>query len=143
MSRSITLEQILSVLRSSSVPEERSNDVKSNFWASYKKAADEYDDAFLERAHDNIGVILNFAGLLSVVISTFIGGMQPDSGDTTNALLVQLIQVSVDGPSAVDDISNLSSTTGYSSSTVWAQTLAYIGLALSMLAAFGAVVGKQ
>ncbi|KAG1822041.1 uncharacterized protein BJ212DRAFT_1426470 [Suillus subaureus] len=69
--------------------------------------------------------------------------MQPDSGDTTNALLVQLIQVTVHGSSAIPDISNLSSTTRYPSSTAWAQTLAYIALALSILAAFGAVVGKQ
>jgi hypothetical protein len=60
ISRSNTLEQILSVLRSSSNAENRNHDVKPKFWATYKKAADEYDDAFLPRAHDNIGVILNF-----------------------------------------------------------------------------------
>jgi hypothetical protein len=86
---------------------------------------------------------VNQAGLLSAAICTFIGGMQPDTGDTTNALLVQLIQVTVHGSSAVQDISHLSSTTPYPSSTAWAQTLAYIGLALSISAAFGAVVGKQ
>ncbi|KAG1840696.1 hypothetical protein DFJ58DRAFT_666957, partial [Suillus subalutaceus] len=143
MSRSNILEQILGVLRTSSIAEERSNDVKSKFWATYKKVSDEYDDDFLNRAHGDIGIILTFAGLLSAAICTFIGGMQPDSGDTTNALLVQLIQVTVHGSSAVPDISNLSSTTLYPSSTAWAQTLAYIALALSILAAFGAVVGKQ
>ncbi|KAG2070785.1 hypothetical protein BDR04DRAFT_1076372, partial [Suillus decipiens] len=143
MSRSDILEQILSVLRTSSIAEELSNDVKSKFWATYKKVSDEYDNDFLARAHGDIGIILTFAGLLSAVISTFIGGMQPDSRDTTNALLVQLIQVIVDGPSAVHDIGNLSPTTRYSSSAVWVQTLAYSGLALSILAAFGAVVGKQ
>ncbi|KAG2107553.1 hypothetical protein BD769DRAFT_1366196, partial [Suillus cothurnatus] len=143
ISRSNTLEQILSVLRSSSNAENRNHDVKPKFWATYKKAADEYDDAFLPRAHDNIGVILNFAGLLSVVICAFIGGMQPDSGDTTNALLVQLIQVTVEGSSAINDISNLSSTAIYSVSNNMAQTLAYIGLALSLLTAFVAVVVKQ
>ncbi|KAG2107583.1 hypothetical protein BD769DRAFT_131158 [Suillus cothurnatus] len=138
-----TLEQILSVLRTSSIAEERSNDDKSKFWATYKKVSDEYDDDFLKRAHGDIGIILTFAGLLSAAICTFIGGMQPDTGDTTNALLVQLIQVTVHGSSAVQDINHLSSITPYPSSTAWAQTLAYIGLALSISAAFGAVVGKQ
>ncbi|KAG1790013.1 uncharacterized protein HD556DRAFT_1243012, partial [Suillus plorans] len=143
MPRSNTLQHILSLLSSSSIAEKHSKDIKSKFWTTYKKVADEYDDDFLQRAHGDIGVILTFAGLLSAVISTFIGGMQPDSGVTTNALLVQLIQVTVDGPSAVHNISNLSSVTHYSSLTIWAETLAYIGLALSILAAFGAVVGKQ
>ncbi|KAG2362584.1 hypothetical protein BDR07DRAFT_1333020, partial [Suillus spraguei] len=138
-----TLKQILSVLRTSSIAEERSNDIKSKFWATYKKVSDDYDDDFLKRAHGDIGIILTFAGLLSATISTFIGGMQPDSGNTTNALLVNLIQVTVNGSSAVHDISNLSSTTPYSTSTVWAQALAYTALALSILAAFGAVVVKQ
>ncbi|KAG2070777.1 hypothetical protein BDR04DRAFT_992489, partial [Suillus decipiens] len=116
-------------------------DVKSKFWATYKKVSDGYDDDFLARAHGDIGIILTFAGLLSATISTFIGGMQPDSGNTTNILLMQLIQISVNGSSA--NIGNLSSTTRYSTSTIWAQALAYIGLALSILAAFGAVVVKQ
>jgi hypothetical protein len=68
--------------------------------------------------------------------------MQPNPGDTTNALMVQLIKAIADGSGAVD-ISNLSSSTGYSSSTVWMQALAYASLAFSLLAAFGAVVGKQ
>ncbi|KAG1886657.1 hypothetical protein F4604DRAFT_1282599 [Suillus subluteus] len=90
-----------------------------------------------------MGIILTFAGLFSAVNSTFIVGMQPDSGDTTNALLLYLIQISVNGPNSVPDINTLSSSTGYSSSTVWVQTLAYASLSFSVLAAFGAVLGKQ
>ncbi|KAG2078333.1 hypothetical protein BDR04DRAFT_998369, partial [Suillus decipiens] len=143
MSRSNTLEQILSVLKTSTIAEEPSNDDRSKFWVTYKKVSDEYDTDFLKREHGNVNIILTFAGLLTAGISTFIGGMQPDSGDTTNALLVQLIQVTVNGPSAIHDINNLSATAPYSSSIVWAQTLAYIALVLSILAVFGAVVGKQ
>ncbi|KAG1851032.1 hypothetical protein C8R48DRAFT_640714, partial [Suillus tomentosus] len=69
--------------------------------------------------------------------------MQPNPTDTTNALLVQLIAITVNGSSAAHDISDISSSTGYSSSTVWIQTLAYISLALSVIAAFGGVLGKQ
>jgi hypothetical protein len=64
MTRSHTLEQILSVLRTSSIAEERSNDDKSKFWATYKKVSDEYDDDFLKRAHGDIGIILTFVRLL-------------------------------------------------------------------------------
>ncbi|KAG1724654.1 uncharacterized protein EDB91DRAFT_124909 [Suillus paluster] len=103
----------------------------------------QYDDDFLERANDDMSIILTFAGLFSAVNSTFITGMQPNPGNTTNALLLYLIQVTVD-PNAPHDISNsISSPTGYSSSTVWMQTLAYASLAFSVLAAFGAVMGKQ
>ncbi|KAG1805472.1 uncharacterized protein BJ212DRAFT_868580 [Suillus subaureus] len=69
--------------------------------------------------------------------------MQPNPGDTTNVLLLYLIQTTVNGPNSVPDINTLSSSTGYSSSTVWVQTLAYASLAFSVLAAFGAVLGKQ
>ncbi|KAG2109033.1 uncharacterized protein F5147DRAFT_836864 [Suillus discolor] len=138
-----TLGHILEVLRESTIAGERGKDDRSKFWAKYKKISNGYDDDFLNRAQGDIFVILTFAGLLSTVIATFIIGMQPDPGDTTNALLVQFIAITVNGSSAAHDISNLSSLTGYSSSTVWIQTLTYMSLALSIIAAFGAVLGKQ
>lgn len=69
--------------------------------------------------------------------------MQPNLGDTTNALLVQLIQITVNGPGFTTDITYLSSSVGFSSSNVWMQVLAYASLAFSVLATFGAVLGKQ
>ena len=68
--------------------------------------------------------------------------MQPNPADTTNDLVLELIKI-VANPNAVDDIGSLSSSTGFSSSTVWMQTLSYASLSLSLLAAFGAVMGKQ
>ncbi|KAG0692595.1 hypothetical protein DFH29DRAFT_771631, partial [Suillus ampliporus] len=118
-------------------------DVDSNFWETYKKVSNEYDDDFLARANDDMGIILTFAGLFSAVNSTFIIGMQPNPGDTINALLLYLIQIVADGPNAAHDVSGLSSSTGYSSSMIWMQTLSYASLAFSVLAAFGAVLGKQ
>ncbi|KAG2103375.1 uncharacterized protein F5147DRAFT_543203, partial [Suillus discolor] len=118
-------------------------DDNSRFWATYKKVSTEYDDDFLRRANDDMTIILTFAGLFSAVNSTFIAGMQPNPGDTTNILLLHLIQITVNGPNSVPDISNLSSSTVYPPSTVWVQTLAYASLAFSVLAAFGAVLGKQ
>ncbi|KAJ8586737.1 hypothetical protein M405DRAFT_716017, partial [Rhizopogon salebrosus TDB-379] len=118
-------------------------DVESKFWASYKKVSNEYDDDFLERANDDMAIILTFAGLFSAVNSTFIVKMQPNPADTTNILMLQLIKIVAEGPNAANDIGSLSSSTGYSSSIVWMQTLAYACLAFSVLAAFGAVMGKQ
>ena len=68
--------------------------------------------------------------------------MKPDPVDTTNTLMLQMMNIMVNGPDAVN-ISNISSSTPYSSSAAWMQTLSYASLALSLLAAFGAVLGKQ
>ena len=68
--------------------------------------------------------------------------MQPNPVDTTNGLLVQLIQISLYGPSAAQP-ATLSASTGYSSANFWTQALAYTSLAFSLLAAFGAVLGKR
>ncbi|KAG1838907.1 hypothetical protein DFJ58DRAFT_626619, partial [Suillus subalutaceus] len=118
-------------------------DDNSKFWATYKKISAEHDNDFLEQANDDMGIILTFAAIFAAVNSTFIVGMQPNPGDTTNALLLYLIQMSVNGPNSVPDINTLSSSTGFPSSTVWMQSLAYASLAFSVLAAFGAVLGKQ
>ncbi|KAG2040623.1 hypothetical protein BDR03DRAFT_840018, partial [Suillus americanus] len=114
----------------------------SKFWATYDTVSMEYDDDFLSRANDDMGIVLTFAGLFSAVNSTFIIGMQPNPGNNTNVLLLNLIKIIAD-PNGVHDISNLSSSTGFPSSTVWMQALAYSSLLFSLLAAFGAVMGKQ
>jgi hypothetical protein len=55
---------------------------------------------------------------------------------------VQLIQIATYGPTAIQPAS-LSSITSYSPSRVWTQALAYVSLSFSLLAALGAVLGKQ
>ncbi|OJA13709.1 hypothetical protein AZE42_12154 [Rhizopogon vesiculosus] len=39
-----TLEQILDVLRGSTISEDRGQDIESSFWATYKKVSNEHDD---------------------------------------------------------------------------------------------------
>ncbi|OAX35581.1 hypothetical protein K503DRAFT_670151, partial [Rhizopogon vinicolor AM-OR11-026] len=117
-------------------------DAKTKFWAAYKKVSGEYDDDMLGRCNGNMDIVLIFAGLFSAANTAFIIAMQPNPIDTTNALLVQLIQITLSGPSAVQPMI-ISSSTGYSYSDFWTQVLAYASLALSLLAAFGAVLGKQ
>lgn len=82
------------------------------------------------------------AGLFSAVTTSFIIASQPSPQDSTNALLTQLILLTANGTSAPQSFA-LPLQAGYSSSAVWAQSLAYASLLLSLLAAFGAILGKQ
>ncbi|KAG1882252.1 hypothetical protein F4604DRAFT_1533986, partial [Suillus subluteus] len=117
-------------------------DALSKFWATYKTVSDEYDDDMLERCNGNMDIVLIFAGLFATVNTAFIIAMQPNPSDTTNDLLVQLIHnISNGRPATQPNI--LASSTGLSSSKLWMQALAYASLAISLLAAYGAVMGKQ
>ncbi|KAG0692534.1 hypothetical protein DFH29DRAFT_839729, partial [Suillus ampliporus] len=136
------LQQIVEILKTSTISEERGKDVRSKFWAAYKKVSGEFDDNMLETCNGNMDIILIFAGLFSTVNTAFIIAMQPNPVDTTNALLVQLIQITVNGTSAAQP-ATISPITSYSSSNFWMQALGYMSLALGLLAAFGAVLGKQ
>lgn len=68
--------------------------------------------------------------------------MQPNPADTTNDLLVQFMQHTWNGSSVAQPVI-LSAPVSYSSSKIWMQVLAYMSLTFSLLAAFGAVLGKQ
>ncbi|KAG1773521.1 hypothetical protein EDD22DRAFT_737830, partial [Suillus occidentalis] len=115
-------------------------DALSKFWAAYKTVSGEYDEDMLERCNGNMDIVLIFAGLFSAVNTAFIIAMQPDPIDITNVLLVQLIQ-NTSGSATQPTI--LPPPTGFSSSKSWMQALAYASLAFSLLAAYGAVMGKQ
>ena len=86
------------------------------------------------------------AGLSSAISSAFIVSMGssliPNPSDTTNALLMILIH-KVDNDTFPAQQAALPVWTGPSSTTVWIQTLAYMSLSSSLLAAFGAVLEKQ
>lgn len=58
--RSKPPEQIYDLRRESTIAEEHAKDVESKFWATYKEVANEYDDDFLERANDDMAIILTF-----------------------------------------------------------------------------------
>lgn len=135
------LQVIVNLLKSSTIVEEKAKDVRPKFWAEYKKVSGEFDDTMIDWCNGNLDTMLIFAGLFSGINTAFIMAMQPNPLDTTNALLVLLIQISLNGPSAAQSAS-LSSSTNYPP-IFWMQALAYMSLALSLLAAFGAVMGKQ
>ena len=86
------------------------------------------------------------AGLFSAVSSAFIVNMQsslsPSASDTTNAILMILVN-KIDNNTFPAQEATLPVWTGPSNTTIWIQTLAYASLSSSLLAAFGAMLAKQ
>ncbi|KAG2354394.1 hypothetical protein BDR07DRAFT_1306215, partial [Suillus spraguei] len=115
-------------------------DVASKFWIAFEKMSGKQDIDMIERQSRNIEILILFASLFSIINATFIIAMQPDPADTTNDLLVQLIMMQNTWNGSLVAVS---APVGYSSSKIWMQALAYMSLIFSLLAAFGAVVGKQ
>ncbi|KAJ7210843.1 hypothetical protein GGX14DRAFT_394468 [Mycena pura] len=88
-------------------------DKKSAFWTSYMKLADEHDKEFKEKYSTDLDTSLIFAGLFSAIASAFIILIQP--------------QLASDPPIKI----------------VVAQSILYISLSSTLLAALLAVLGKQ
>jgi len=61
---------MLAVLRRSTIAQEHGKDVESQFWARYKEVSNEHDNDFLERANDDMGIILTFVCLFMSLIVT-------------------------------------------------------------------------
>ncbi|KAG2150946.1 hypothetical protein DEU56DRAFT_711470, partial [Suillus clintonianus] len=123
-------------------------DHRSRFWGVYKRVAEEHDGEFLERYTSDMDIVLVFSGLFSAVSTSFIVAMEsnlnPNPSDTTNALLTQLVQIGLGNLSAAGTAAAApGSTWSPSPTTVWIQMIAHASLAMSLLAAFGAVLGKQ
>ncbi|KAG1858525.1 hypothetical protein F4604DRAFT_1183773 [Suillus subluteus] len=142
------LQQVLDVLKDSTIASKTGKDDRSRFWAAYKRVAKEHDDEFLEQYNGNMDIVLIFSGLFSAVSTAFIVAMEsnlsPDPDDTTHALLSQLVQIGLGnftaaGPTPATPASNWSPSTA----NIRIQLIAYASLSMSLLAAFGAVLGKQ
>ncbi|KAG1850166.1 hypothetical protein F4604DRAFT_1535993, partial [Suillus subluteus] len=123
-------------------------DNRSRFWGVYKRVAEEHDGEFLERYTGDMDIVLVFSGLFSAVSTSFIVAMEsslsPDPSDTTNALLKQLVYIGLGnftaaGSAPLDPASTWSAT----EPALRIQMIAYASLSMSLLAAFGAVLGKQ
>jgi Family of unknown function (DUF6535) len=156
------LADIRDTMHNSDVFPQTGKDAPSRFWSAYERMAKQYDDDFLERHNGDMDVLLIFvsvprfpshllnqhfqAGLFSAVSSAFIvnmeSGLSPSASDTTNALLMILIN-KVDNGTFSDQDAALPVWRGPSYTTIWIQTLAYASLSTSLLAAFGAMLGKQ
>ena len=160
-----TLQEILDTMHDSDLFPRTGKDAPSRFWAAYERVANQHDVAFLERHNSDLDVLLIFvssiiahyelsesivafpkAGLFSAISSAFIVNMSsllvPQPSDTTNALLMILINKVANGTFSDQDAS-LPVWTGPGSTIIWIQSLAYTSLSTSLLAAAGAVLGKQ
>ncbi|KAG1721389.1 uncharacterized protein EDB91DRAFT_1064410, partial [Suillus paluster] len=86
------------------------------------------------------------AGLFSAVSTTFLGIMHPNLSpaptDTTNALLM-MIYSQLNNTTFPGQVFSLPSWDGPVWVTIWTQALLYASLSVSLLAALGAVLGKQ
>ncbi|OAX38528.1 hypothetical protein K503DRAFT_800374 [Rhizopogon vinicolor AM-OR11-026] len=130
-------------LHTSTISEERGQDPLSKILAIYRKVSRNYDDHLLEMYSGKMDIVPTFAGLFAAAVNTaFIIAIYPNPVNTTNTLLVQLIQITSYGPSTAQP-STLSASTGYSSAEFWTQGLAYASLTFNLFAAFGAVLGEQ
>ncbi|KAG2340998.1 hypothetical protein BDR05DRAFT_862320, partial [Suillus weaverae] len=123
-------------------------DKRSRFWGVYKRVAEEHDGEFLERYTSDMDIVLVFSGLFSAVNTAFIVAMEPNlspnPSDTTNALLTQLVQIGFGNFAEAGSMPAApASSWSLPPRTLWIQTIAYVSLSMSLLAAFGAVLGKQ
>ncbi|KAG8956444.1 hypothetical protein FRC03_010840 [Tulasnella sp. 419] len=117
----------------------------SIFWDHYIKEADLYDTEMVKGMTGDLDTLLIFAGLFSAVNTVFIveayKDLKPDPMEATNALILQLLQNTVNGTSSGPEINGPSfvAPTG----SVRACQLFFSSLSCSLLAAFGAMLGKQ
>ncbi|KAG2053058.1 hypothetical protein BDR06DRAFT_886714 [Suillus hirtellus] len=142
------MKQVLDILQDSTIASKIGKDKRSRFWGVYKRVAEEHDGEFLERYTTDMDIVLIFSGLFSAVSTGFIVAMEsnlnPNPSDTTNALLKQIVQIGLGnladaGTAPVDP----GSTWSPSALAVRIQMIAYASLSMSLLAAFGAVLGRQ
>ncbi|KAG1798901.1 uncharacterized protein HD556DRAFT_159701 [Suillus plorans] len=142
------MKQVLDILQDSTIVSKSGKDERSRFWGVYKRVAEEHDSEFLERYTTDMDIVLIFSGLFSAVSTSFIVAMEsnlsPDPSDTTNALLKQLVQIGLGNlAEAGSKPADPASTWFLTAPTLWIQMIAYASLSMSLLAAFGAVLGKQ
>lgn len=64
------LQQIVDILQTSTIAEERGKDIRSKFWAAYKKVSGEYDNDMLERCNGNMDIVLIFVCDISLSLNT-------------------------------------------------------------------------
>ncbi|KAJ6523437.1 hypothetical protein DFH09DRAFT_198643, partial [Mycena vulgaris] len=121
-------------------------DKKTEFWNLYKPLADEHDKEFLEKYSTDLDTCLIFAGLFSAVSSAFIiqiqPALQPDP-DVMNQALMRLL-IHIVNSSVFSDLDTIiPASPAPSALVVVAQSLLYVSLSCTLLAALLAVRGKQ
>ncbi|KAJ6523434.1 hypothetical protein DFH09DRAFT_1420794, partial [Mycena vulgaris] len=127
-------------------PKPPATDEKTRFWNLYQTLADEHDKEFLEKYSTDLDTCLIFAGLFSAVSSAFIiqiqPELQPNPNDMNQALmrlLIHSVNASIfSGPDVL-----IQDAPTPPRLVVVAQSLLYVSLSCTLLAALLAVLGKQ
>ncbi|KAI4527772.1 hypothetical protein K525DRAFT_283195 [Schizophyllum commune Loenen D] len=121
-------------------------------WRALLDEARAYDSTTVKGWRDTLDVYLVFTGLFSAVVTTFVvqtsQSLQPDYGEVYTALLMELIAVqrasangrSVDG---IPSSSLMADSITASLVDYWGNRFRYLSLALSLFAAFMAVLLRQ
>ncbi|KAG2046550.1 hypothetical protein BDR06DRAFT_174837 [Suillus hirtellus] len=127
---------------------DRNNDenIRGQFWTIYEREAGYHVEEFLEKHKGDMDIVLIFSGLFSAVSTTFIVSLQsalsPDETKMTNALLKLLIHT-LDNTTFDGRQPDLPQWNGPGETEIWIQCLMYASLSTSLIAALGAVLGKQ
>ncbi|KAH9016055.1 hypothetical protein EDB84DRAFT_1239316, partial [Lactarius hengduanensis] len=119
-------------------------------WSMYLTEAEKQDAEVLESWKGDTNGILVFTGLFSATVAAFIiesyKKLSPDSGDTTNALLVQILQHFVDSPHG-KPLANIPAQSGQSfkptASAVRVNVFWFLSLILSLSCALFATLMQQ
>ncbi|KAJ7300831.1 hypothetical protein DFH08DRAFT_643705, partial [Mycena albidolilacea] len=117
-------------------------DKKTAFWKAYKTLVDEFDEDFQRKYGNDLDSALIFAGLFSAVSSAFIIQIQPDLLPNPNATTQELLGILVQNMSSTA-VPDSMADTPLPVITVVAQSLLYISLFMTLMAALLAVLGKQ
>ncbi|KAJ7495978.1 hypothetical protein B0H11DRAFT_2001413 [Mycena galericulata] len=126
--------------------DERGEEMSENarIWHIYTDEAQKADVLMTDGWSRSIDVLLVFTGLFSAVLTTFIIQsyelMLPDSTDTTNALLAQLISLQFNGTTPTSISNRPQSTTGQ---IHWVNGLWFSALACSLSTALISMLAKQ
>ncbi|KAF9782722.1 hypothetical protein BJ322DRAFT_166918 [Thelephora terrestris] len=124
---------------------EPSSDARAEFYNKFKREADEYDNDFLKKHGGDLDITLIFAGLFSAVASAFIipiqAQLQPDYTQLSYDLL--WMTANSTGMNPPPKPSSDSPWTGPNPTLVHVQAILFSSLAVSLLAAFVAMLGKQ
>ncbi|KAJ7084660.1 hypothetical protein C8R44DRAFT_651476, partial [Mycena epipterygia] len=120
-----------------------SSDKQTAFWTAYKTLADEFDKEFQRKYGNDLDTSLIFAGLFSAVSSAFIIQIQPEFQPNPNATMEALLIILVQNITSIPPGMQISPQSNTPIIIVVAQSLLYISLFSTLLAALLAVLGKQ
>ncbi|KAG8919490.1 hypothetical protein FRC02_001605 [Tulasnella sp. 418] len=121
----------------------RNVDDNTRFWQTYVSESGKFDKELIESWNDNLDSLLLFAALFSAINTAFIiesyKRLQPDGVDSTNSLLKLMLQHRNDN----ETISLEDDDWSPSSDAVRVNAELFASLASSILASFGAILGKE